>query len=92
MTCKTCGTEIADKALICYKCGAATAEPVRKPAPPLPPARGTTLPLVGLVVLVMAALFLGQTSTGQVPPAVSYTIAALAALVLAWRFWQRRSR
>lgn len=25
MTCRTCGTEIADKALICYRCGTPTA-------------------------------------------------------------------
>lgn len=31
MTCKACGTEIADKALICFRCGAATSEPVRQP-------------------------------------------------------------
>jgi hypothetical protein len=27
MTCRKCGTEIAAKAIICYKCGTATAEP-----------------------------------------------------------------
>jgi uncharacterized membrane protein YvbJ len=31
MTCKHCGTEIADKALICYRCGQPTAEPRIKP-------------------------------------------------------------
>jgi uncharacterized membrane protein YvbJ len=31
MICRNCGTEIADKALICYRCGAATAEPRVKP-------------------------------------------------------------
>ena len=31
MTCRSCGTEIADKALICFRCGAATTDPVRKP-------------------------------------------------------------
>jgi uncharacterized membrane protein YvbJ len=31
MICKNCGTEIADKALICYRCGQATAEPRVKP-------------------------------------------------------------
>lgn len=33
MICKACGADIAEKALICYKCGAATFEPVRRPAP-----------------------------------------------------------
>ena len=31
MKCTHCGTEIADKALICYRCGHATAEPRIKP-------------------------------------------------------------
>ena len=31
MICKHCGTEIADKALICYRCGQPTAEPRIKP-------------------------------------------------------------
>ena len=31
MICKNCGTEIADKALICYRCGQPTAEPRIKP-------------------------------------------------------------
>jgi hypothetical protein len=29
MVCRQCGTEIAAKAIICYKCGAATAVPTR---------------------------------------------------------------
>jgi hypothetical protein len=32
MKCRHCGTDIADKALICYRCGRATADPrVRAP-------------------------------------------------------------
>jgi ribosomal protein L40E len=31
MICKHCGTEIAVKALICYRCGQATTEPRIKP-------------------------------------------------------------
>ena len=31
MLCRHCGTEIADKALICYRCGAATTDPIYKP-------------------------------------------------------------
>ena len=32
MRCATCGTEIAEKALICFRCGAATAPRRREPA------------------------------------------------------------
>ena len=31
MTCRQCGTEIADKALICFRCGTAVDEPLTKP-------------------------------------------------------------
>jgi hypothetical protein len=89
MTCKNCGTEIADKAIICYRCGQATVEAQRKPA--APPARGRSIVItLALLVLVFAALFLGQAGTGQVPPIVSWTMAALAAIVLAWRVMTRR--
>jgi uncharacterized membrane protein YvbJ len=33
MRCRNCGTEIADKALICYRCGTATTEAKYQPAP-----------------------------------------------------------
>lgn len=38
MVCRQCGTEIAAKAIICYKCGAATATPA--PARGVSPGRG----------------------------------------------------
>jgi hypothetical protein len=31
MTCRHCGTDIADRALICYRCGRATTAPRVKP-------------------------------------------------------------
>ena len=59
MKCKTCGTEIADKALICYRCGNATTEPRIKP-----PDEGSLFarprrsrgPLVAIVILIVLAL------------------------------------
>ena len=58
MQCRNCGTEIADKALICYKCGTATTEAKYQPAP-LPRAgasssRSTLLLIV--IVIVIAGL------------------------------------
>lgn len=32
MVCRQCGTDIAEKAIICYKCGTATAIPESRPA------------------------------------------------------------
>ena len=59
MTCKYCGTEIADKALICYRCGNATTEPRIKPpddGPLFDRPRRSRLPMVVIVVLIVLAL------------------------------------
>jgi uncharacterized paraquat-inducible protein A len=58
MICRNCGIEIADKAIVCYRCGTATADPVRKPAE-IRRRRGAAVPLVILVLLALLALFLG---------------------------------
>lgn len=92
MICKQCGTEIADKALICYRCGIATSTPVRT-TPARRPSRATPLlAALTLIVLVIAALFMGQASTLRIPPAASYAIAIVAAATLAWRVWTRQRR
>lgn len=57
MTCKYCGTEIADKALICYRCGNATTEPRIKPpsdGPIFERPRRSRLPVVVIVLIVVA--------------------------------------
>jgi hypothetical protein len=90
MICRHCGTEIADKALICYRCGNPTAEPARPVRPPSRRRPGGLISLAALAVLVLAGLFLGQAGRAELPSAVPYTIAALAAVVLVWRIWHRR--
>ena len=52
MNCRSCGAVIAANALICYKCGAATAEP-RIPPPSARPKRGRGL-ITGLILLGLA--------------------------------------
>ena len=59
MKCKHCGNEIAEKALICYRCGNATTEPRVKPPTEgslFDRRRPSRLPLVGVVVLLIVAL------------------------------------
>ena len=59
MTCKFCQTQIADNALICYRCGRATTEPRVKP-----PSEGSIFehrrrsrwPVVVVVVIVVVAV------------------------------------
>ena len=55
MQCRNCGLEIADKALICYRCGTATTEAKYKPFEA--PARRSTSTLV-LVAIAAAVLVL----------------------------------
>jgi hypothetical protein len=61
MQCRNCGTEIADKAIICYRCGTGTTEPIRSPAfvkrrsTAGPPLVAAVVPfLIALVLIVMA--------------------------------------
>jgi hypothetical protein len=59
MICKYCGTEIADKALICYRCGNATTEPRIKPpaeGPLFERPRRSRMPVVIAVLIVLAIL------------------------------------
>jgi len=61
MQCRNCGTEIADKAIICYRCGVATTDPVRK-AVPVAPRRSPLFSFVLIALLLVIALYLGQAS------------------------------
>jgi hypothetical protein len=58
--CRNCGAEIADKALICYKCGTATTEARYQPVPLRPRRKGFgPVPVViAIVILLLAALYL----------------------------------
>jgi DNA-directed RNA polymerase subunit N (RpoN/RPB10) len=57
MKCRTCGTEIADKALICFRCGTAVTEAVYKPAE-LKKTKRPVIVYVVFGVLVLAAIVL----------------------------------
>ena len=52
MTCRHCGIEIADKAIVCYRCGTPTAD---LPSPRLRGSRTGLPPWVWVVVLVIVA-------------------------------------
>jgi hypothetical protein len=91
MICKHCGTEIADKALVCYRCGQATSEPRIKPATTT--RKSSIVPLVAaLLVLVIGALYMALAASGRAPRSLSWVVAALALIVLAWRLWHRFKR
>lgn len=93
MQCRNCGTEIADKAIVCYRCGHATTDPVRRPAP-IAPRRSAIVPLVVVAVLAVAAVYLFQLSTTAADPQLLETASGLcagaAAVVLFLTLLRRR--
>jgi uncharacterized membrane protein YvbJ len=93
MRCRQCGTEIADKAIVCYRCGASTTDPVRQPAR-VKKRASPWLSLVVILVLVLLALYLGQASRTAADPDRLQTIAGVCAgaalMVLILRLVRRR--
>jgi predicted nucleic acid-binding Zn ribbon protein len=57
MKCRECGTEIAEKALICFRCGAAVTEAIHKPAQ-LKRKKRPVVVYVVFALIVIAALVL----------------------------------
>ena len=57
MTCRHCGIEIADKALICYRCGQATVEPRIAPPVRLKRRRGRPGMIILLVLVALLLIF-----------------------------------
>jgi hypothetical protein len=93
VTCKHCQTEIADKALICFRCGQATSEPVAALAVGGRARRKSIWPAaIGLTVLAAAGLFMAKGPVGDVPDWLRWTIAGGAAVVLAYRVVRRMRR
>ena len=54
MKCRSCGTEIADKALICYRCGTPTTEAKYQPAGVRSRRRPVGLLWVVIVIVALA--------------------------------------
>ena len=58
MKCRQCGTEIADKALICFRCGASVQEAVHKPYA-APRKKRPLIVYVIFAILVLIAIAIG---------------------------------
>ena len=94
MQCRSCGTEIADKAIICFRCGAGTTDPVRRPAAVTRGRRSPFFSFAVIALLLILALYMGQASRTAANPSTLQTVAGVltgAALVLtAVRLLRRR--
>ena len=56
MKCSTCSAEIADKAIVCYRCGTPTAVPQVPVRPAARRGRGRLIVLVGILAVLVALL------------------------------------
>ncbi len=90
MICKSCGTEIAGKALVCYRCGVATDEPPGRPTRRRRGPVGRAAAVVGLVGLSLAALYLGRAPLGDPSQISGWVTVGLVVGLLAWWFVRRR--
>ena len=93
MQCRNCGVEIADKAFICYKCGAATTDARYKPAATTP-RRGlpgsVIVSLLAVALLAAAATWIGRTPGGGTPRLFTWLVVAIAVVIVCLRAYMRR--
>lgn len=90
MQCRKCGAEIADKALICYRCGTATTDPIYKPAVPRRSSAALVASVLALVLLLILALYMGRMAVGATPRAMSWIAVVIAVIVVILRAIARR--
>ncbi len=91
MICRNCHTEIADKALVCYRCGTPTAEAKFKPAAARRTGPRTLLLVVTLAVILIAlAVAYVEYSRGAQAGTVSGVGVAVALTVVVVRAVLRR--
>jgi hydrogenase-4 membrane subunit HyfE len=94
MKCRQCGTEIADKAIVCYRCGTATTEAkfkapsARKPWPSI----NLVSSVLAVVLLALCALYMQRFVTVGTPTELRWLIVVLAAAIVALRVIARRRR
>ena len=94
MNCRKCGTPIADKAIVCYRCGTATTEPTFKAPAARKPRWSINLvsSVLAVVLLSLGALYMQRLVTVGAPDALRWVIVVVAAAIIALRVLARRVR
>jgi hypothetical protein len=89
MRCKNCGTEIADKALICYRCGEATTAPRVQP-PAIKGRRGPLPVIMAMLLLIAAGVFTLPSLEPGVARWTGWVVLVLLVVLAVWRLAPRR--
>jgi hypothetical protein len=94
MICRSCGAQIADKAIVCYRCGTATTEAKFKAPPPRRPRSAVNVAssVLAVLLLVLCALYMDRFVTVGAPNALRWVIGMLAAAIVALRIVARRKK
>jgi len=78
---------------VCYRCGASTTDPIRRPVP-VSPRRNPVMSFAVVAVLIVVALYLGQASRTAADPerlqSIAGALAVAALLLLVVRLVRRR--
>src|SRR6266403_950664 len=85
MQCRSCGAEIADKALICYKCGTATTEAKYQPAEPQKSSSraGLVATVIALALILVLFIVMGRVATGEPSQWLRYAAVVVAVIIVA---------
>lgn len=94
MQCRNCGAQIADKALICYKCGTATTEAKYQPAKLTrsPSRSGLIATTIALTLILVLFVVMGRISTAETSTYLRVAAVVVAVLIVALRAYARRRR
>ena len=93
MTCAKCQTEIADNALICYRCGKATTEPTFKPSTNRSRSRsrsGLVAASALVLVVLLLALYSPRATASGTSGWLTWAGVAIAVAIVAVRAYARR--
>ncbi|HUL75268.1 MAG TPA: hypothetical protein VLT86_19295 [Vicinamibacterales bacterium] len=88
MTCRQCGAEIAEKAIVCYRCGTPTAAPAA-PKTAAPAARARLGALFVASGIVAGAAILGAVWPAYQGPIWVAGVVVAAGLTVAWMAFRR---
>jgi hypothetical protein len=89
--CRSCGAEIAEKAIVCYRCGTPTADPA--PAEARRRSRpDVVLILVMVLVIAAGAWLIPMTRPGSLERIAAWVVAWIVVLAVVARFRRRSVR
>ena len=92
MKCRQCGSEIADNALICSRCGVATTEAKYKAPIRQKSSVNLIVTVLALVLVALFALYMQQAATVGAPTWLRWLIVVAAVAIVAIRLAARRRR